>query len=192
MIALWLKLAYTALVLLVLPFYWRNYGLANFLWFSDIALIAAVIALWFENRFLASTLAVTVLLFEAVWNVAFFGRLLTGFRFWGITEYMFDPSKPLFLRGLSLFHIVLPIVLLWTIHRLGYDVRAFKGATVLSWIVLPLSYWVTTTDQNLNWVLGPGKPQSFLHPVVYLAALMIVLPALAFFPIHLLLVRLFR
>jgi hypothetical protein len=191
-IPLSIKLAYTALVALVVPFYWRNYGLANFLWFSDIALIVTVVALWTENRLLVSTMTVTVLLFEIVWNVAYFGRLLTGYRFGGMVEYMFDPSKSLFLRSLSLFHVVLPIVLLWATHRLGYDVRAFKATTLLCWVVLPVSYFVSTADQNLNWVFGPGKPQSLLHPLAYLAVSMVLLPALAFLPTHLLLARLFR
>ena len=38
------KLAYTAFVLLVAVIWWRHYSWRNFLWFSDIAFIGAVLA----------------------------------------------------------------------------------------------------------------------------------------------------
>lgn len=38
MIPIWLKLAYTLFVCALVPIYWRQYGPANFLWFSDVAL----------------------------------------------------------------------------------------------------------------------------------------------------------
>ncbi|MBA3486512.1 MAG: hypothetical protein H0T88_04875 [Lysobacter sp.] len=46
MIPLELKLAYTALVAVIVVVYWFKYGPANFLWGSDIALLLAVLALW--------------------------------------------------------------------------------------------------------------------------------------------------
>jgi hypothetical protein len=47
-IPLGLKVVYTIFVC-ALPIFWREYGSANFLWFSDIALLALVPALWLEN-----------------------------------------------------------------------------------------------------------------------------------------------
>ena len=49
MIPLGLKVVYTIFVCALVPIYWREYGSANFLWFSDIALLALVPALWLEN-----------------------------------------------------------------------------------------------------------------------------------------------
>ena len=83
MIPFGLKIIYTIFVCALVPIYWRQYGPANFLWFSDIALLALVPALWLENALL-----------------------------------------PFVIRGLSCFHIILPLLLLWTLHRLGYDWRA--------------------------------------------------------------------
>src|SRR5881394_611002 len=77
-ISLWLKIGYTLFVCVLVPIYWRRYGPANFLWFSDIALLAMVPALWLENALLASTMAVSVIFREGIWNIDFFVRLATG------------------------------------------------------------------------------------------------------------------
>ena len=99
MIPLGLKVVYTIFVCALVPIYWREYGPANFLWFSDIALLALVPALWLENALLVSMLALSVVFFEALWNVDFFFRLATGKPLIGLSAYMFDPKIPLFIRG---------------------------------------------------------------------------------------------
>lgn len=137
MIPLWLKTGYTLFVCLLVPIYWRQYGPVNFLWFSDIALIAMVPALWWENVLLTSMMALSVVLLEIVWNVDFFTRLLTGVSVTGLSAYMFDPKIPLFVRSLSCFHIVLPVVLLWSLARLGYDPRGWLWQTLVALVVLP-------------------------------------------------------
>ena len=121
-----LKIVYTLFVCVLVPIYWSQYGPANFLWFSDIALLAMVPALWLENALIASTMAVSIIFFEAIWNIDFFTRLATGKSLIGLSAYMFDPKIPLFVRALSCFHIGLPVLILWALHRLGYrlsDVR---------------------------------------------------------------------
>src|SRR5204863_4475698 len=117
-ISLGFKIGYTLFVCVLVPIYWKQYGPANFLWFSDIALLALVPALWLENTLLASMMAVSIVFFEAIWNIDFFTRLAAGKSLIGLSAYMFDPKIPLFIRLLSLFHIALPLLLLWTLHRL--------------------------------------------------------------------------
>ena len=124
MIPLGLKIVYTLFVCTLVPIYWRQYGPANFLWFSDIALLALVPALWLENALLVSMMAISVVFLEALWNLDFFFRLATGKSLIGLSAYMFDPKIALLIRSLSCFHIILPLLLLWTLHRLGYDWRA--------------------------------------------------------------------
>jgi hypothetical protein len=51
-IPLWIKVADTLFVCVLVPVYVRHYGLANFLWFSDVALLVTVPALWIESRLL--------------------------------------------------------------------------------------------------------------------------------------------
>jgi len=184
-IPLWLKVAYTLMVATIVPVYFVHYGVANFLWFSDIALIVTGIALWDENRLLASMMAVAVLLPEALWNISFFARLLGGVRISGLADYMFDAAIPLWIRALSLFHIPMPLVLLWMLHALGYDPRALAMQTALAWVVFPFTYAVTDPKENINWVFGPGgRPQRRLPPRLYLAVLLIVFPLIVYVPTH--------
>ena len=188
MIPLWLKVAYTVFVAILVPVYARKYGPTNFLWFSDIALLVTVPALWFESALLASMMALGVLLPEVVWNVSFFVGLFAGRPVLGLAGYMFDPEKPRYLRALSLFHIFLPVLLVWLVARLGYEADALVAQTALAWVVLPLTYAVTDPERNINWVHGPaGEGQRRIPPVVYLVLLMIAFPLLVYGPTHLLL-----
>ena len=193
MISLRFKIAYTLFVCLLVPIYWRQYGPANFLWFSDIALLVLVPALWLENALLASMMAVAIIFFEAIWNIDFFTRLATGKSLIGLSAYMFDPKIPLFIRLLSLFHIALPLLLLWTLHRLGYDRRALVAQTILAVVVLPLSYLVSNPRENVNWVYGFGEhPQSTLPAGVFLLLVMVIYPIVVYLPTHLLFAKMFH
>ena len=49
----WIKLAYLAFVAVLIPIYLSQYGPQNFLWFSDIALVATLVALRTGNRLIA-------------------------------------------------------------------------------------------------------------------------------------------
>jgi len=188
LIPLWIKLGYTLLVCITVAVYAFKYPLANFLWFSDIALLGTVPALWLESSLLASTMAVGVLLPEVLWNLGYWVQLATGKRISGLTDYMFDADKPLYLRALSLFHVFLPILLLWLVLELGYDTRAWMAQTVLAWIVLPLTYALTDPGLNVNWAFGWGnQPQQRMAPLLYLGLLMVIFPVLVYLPTHLLL-----
>jgi hypothetical protein len=186
------KLLYTAFVLLVVAIWWRHYGWRNFLWFSDIAFIGAVPALWLESAGLASVLAVAVLLPELLWNVDFVARLLLRRRVTGLTDYMFEPQRPLLLRGLSLFHVPLPLVLLWLVAEYGYVGRVgLPGAVALAAVVLPWSRAVSTPERNINWTYGLGARRSALGPGAYVALLYAAFVVFVFIPTHCLLQALY-
>jgi len=187
-IPLWIKLPYSLFLLVLVPVYWREYGPANFLWASDIALFLVFVAVWLENPLLNSMMAIGVLPFELAWIVDF----LAGARLFGMASYMFDAALPLYLRGLSLYHVMLPPVMILLLFRLGYDRRAFWAQTLLVWIVLPVTYLVTDPADNINLVFGLGRePQTSLHPLFYLSLEMVLLPVVVCLPAHLLLRRLF-
>ena len=194
LVPLWLKVSYTVFAAVTVAVYLKKYPLWNFLWFSDIALIATVPALWLESSLIAGMMLVGILLPEILWNGAFFVRLATGKRLFGLTDYMFDPTKPRYLRAISLFHVILPIVLLWMVAVLGYDTRALLAQTALAWIVLPLSYWLGNPKvENLNWVFGwKAEPQTSIPPLAYLGLVMIGFPLLIYLPTHLALLQVFR
>src|SRR5689334_3933035 len=137
-------------------------------------------------------MVIALLLPEVLWNVSYFARLLLGVRVTDLAGYMFDPAKPLFVRALSLFHVVLPVAQLWMLHELGYDGRALAAQTVLAWIVLPVTYAVTTpADENINWVRGPDQATARMHPYAWLAFLMAAFPVGLYVPTHFILRFLF-
>lgn len=191
-IPLWLKVSYTLFVGVVVRVYWTQYGPDNFLWFSDIALLTTVLALWLESPLLVSMMALATILFDVAWNVDFFVRLIFGRFLIRLSPYMFNQKISLLIRALSLFHVGVPVLLLWLLHVRGYDRRALVAQTLLAWIVLPVTYVLTRRSENINWVHGLGdKPQTRLPPLLYLALLMLLLPLVIYLPTHLLLTRIF-
>jgi hypothetical protein len=187
-IPLVVKFFYTLFVCVLVPVYWRYHGLANFLWFSDLALLIGLVAIWLESPLLASMQAISVLLLELLWIVDFLARLVTGKRIIGIAEYMFKPDKPLFVRGLSLFHLALPLFLVWLVYVLEYDPRSWIVQTFFFWTVVLVCYFFTEPSENINWVFGIGsKPQMKISPGLYLVSLMVVIPACVYLPTHFLL-----
>jgi hypothetical protein len=187
-VPLWLKLSYTLFVLVLIPVYWVHYGPQNFLWFSDIALFGAGLALWLEDRLIPGMMLLAVGLPEIAWNIDFFYQLITGNTIIGLADYMFESDRPRYLRALSLFHVFMPVILIWLVHRLGYDRRALPLQTLLAMVVLPLTYVISTPEENINWVYGPGdEPQQWVHPLLYLLGLMMFFPLVIYLPTHLLL-----
>jgi hypothetical protein len=185
MIPTWFKLGYTVFVVILVAIWLRYYGWRNLLWFSDIALIGAVPALWLEDARITSVLAVAVLLPEMLWNVDLAGRLLLRRRISGLTDYMFEQARPLILRRLSLFHVPLPLVLLWLLAAYGYaEPIALPGAILLAAIVLPLSRAVSTPEKNINWSWGLGPEQSRLPAYLYVSLLLLGFAVLIFVPTH--------
>ncbi len=187
LVPLWLKLAYGAFVPFLIVVYWREYGPSNFLWLSDVALFLTTAAVIFEVPLLAGMPAVGVLPLEIVWTVDF----LIGGRL-GLTSYMFQSKYPLWLRGISLFHLALPPTILWLLYKFGYDERAYAAQLGLLIVVLIVCYNFTAPKLNINWVFGPGeKPQKALSPFLYFACLFGFISLCVMVPMHYLLKWLF-
>jgi hypothetical protein len=190
---LWLKLALTAFVIVLVPVYWHYYGPTNFLYFCDIALFVTLAGLWLESPLLISMCAVGILLPQTLWVVDFVFNMF-GVSLVGMTDYMFKSDKPLLLRGLSLFHGWLPFLLAWLVWQLGYDRRGFPAWTALTWLVLPICFFLMPppdpdaglTPVNINYVWGPSDSaaQTWVHPYVWSAGLMIGMPVLLYAPVH--------
>jgi hypothetical protein len=195
MLSVWIKIPYTIFVCILVPVYWAERGPANFLWLSDVALLVMVPALWLESRILTSMLAVGVLLPELAWNLDFFLHLMAGFDVIGLnaTGYMFESDYTQLFKFFSLFHVILPLLLLWMIYRLGYDTRGVYAQTLLIWVLLPVCYLATDPERNLNWVFGIGNPpETWVSGSMYLMLLMFAYPLLVFLPTHLMLKKLFN
>ncbi len=196
------KLAFTAFLAVLVPYYWSAYGPTNFLYFCDLALFFTLAALWTERPLWASMPAVGIVLPQLLWVADFLAHLVGG-KVTGMTDYMFNPGIPLFVRGLSSFHGWLPLVVLWLVWQLGYDRRALAAWTVLAWLLLVVCYTLLPPGPapesnpnlpvNVNYVYGPSDehPQTWMPPLAWLATLLVGLPLVFFLPTHLLLVWLF-
>ena len=185
-IPLWLKIAWTAWLLLWAPVYFRQYGAQNFLFFCDLGNVLIAAALWLESQLIFSWQAVALLVFQTLYVIDYLGTLLLGRHFIGGTEYMFDPSVPMVVRALGLYHLVVPSLLLWAIHRLGYDPHALKWATLECWIVVSINFFWRAL-YNVNWARGPGHEQHLMPSWLYLIGYLIVAPLAVYWPTHLVL-----
>src|SRR5437660_12903831 len=95
---LWLKIAYTAFVAVLVPFYWRTYGPVNFLWFCDVALLVTLPALWLESPFLSSVQGVAMPAPQLCW-AAESAAHLPVMHPRGLPDLLLHPSCPAFLLG---------------------------------------------------------------------------------------------
>lgn len=192
---LWLIIKYiTSLFTAILvPVYWYNYGLQNFLWLSDIALFLTVGSLWLHSPLLMSMAAVGTLLFELVWNLDYFTELFTGRSLINLADYMFDKKYHKALRALSIFHVAMPIIWILYLAQFGYDSRALYYFTVLYWIILPLSYLFSTPHENINWVyFTKVRGVTSISPRNWVILLCICFPLVVFVPTHFIFLALFR
>ena len=187
----WLRWA--ALLWLVVWFvaYWRTWGAANFLHLCDIAVMLTCLGFWTGNALLISSQAVSSLLIDIAWSLAaacrfFFGRcLIEG------TDYLFDAQYPLWVRLLSLFHVILPIFLLWALCRQGYDRRGWALQSAIALFAF-IGARFTSPDVNINYAFR----DPFFHHAWSPAALHVALSALfmcivVYLPTHLILRRIF-
>ena len=188
-VPLWLKVVWTAWLLVWAPFYWRHYGPQNFLWLCDIANILVGVALWLESPLLFSVQALSIGVVQTLFALDFFWRLVLGSHLTGWTEYMFDPARPLHIRALSLFHLAIPPLLAWAIVRFGYDRRAFTIQTIIAWVILPVSLLFGPV-KDVNWVYGPYETrQTWMSAGLWFAVCMVGFPLLLYLPTHLALSR---
>jgi hypothetical protein len=196
------KVASTVFLAVLVPAYLVNYGPTNFLWFCDAALILTVIGMWLESSLLVSMCAVGILIPQCLW-LADFGIHCLGFHFLNLTSYMFDSKLSLFLRGLSLFHGWLPLLLVWLLIRLGYDQRALLAWTGIAIGLVLICYFFTppagshppdpNLPINLNYVYGfnDQRPQTWMNQNLYVILWVGTLWLVAFLPMHLILRKTF-
>ena len=196
------KVVATVFLAILVPVYWRTYGITNFLWFCDAALLLTVAGMWLESALLISMCAVGILIPQCLW-LADFGSNLLGFKFLDLTGYMFDSRLPLFTRGLSLFHGWLPLLLVWLLVRLRYDRRALSGWTALAAGLMFVCYFFTppagahladpNVPFNLNYLYGfnDQQPQTWVNQNLYVILWFGALWLVAFLPTHLVLHKIF-
>ncbi|MBZ5502211.1 MAG: hypothetical protein LAN59_08195 [Acidobacteriia bacterium] len=184
----WAALVWLAIWVAV---YWRAWGAANFLHLCDIAVILTSFGLWSNNRLLLSSQAVSSLLADTAWALDAGWRYFLGRHLLGGTEYLFDTRHPLWLRLLSLYHLLTPPLLLWALHRTGYDRRAWRLQSAITLPALIASRFVSPGD-NINFAFtDPFFHRAWAPAPAYLAVIFLLMVFAAYLPTHLLLKHLF-
>ncbi len=188
---LWIRWAAALWLVFWFTVYRRSWGPLNFLHLCDISEILACIGFAADSALLISSQAVASLLVDAAWALDAGWTVVFGHHLIGGTEYLFDPSHALWVRLLSLFHLILPVLLLWAVHRQGYDRRGFPLQLAIAFPAFIASRFAPAA-QNINYAFT----DPFLHrswgpaPVHILAAFLFML-VVVYLPTHLVLKRLF-
>lgn len=202
MIPLWLKLAYTAFVAVLVPIYLRDYGPTNFLYFCDVALLMTLVAIWTESSLWASAPLVGIFVPQLLWQIDFLAAAV-GIKLTGLTGYMFDQHKPFITRFLSFFHFWLPILLFYLVWRLRYDRRGWLTWSSLGLGLLFVCYFLMpgpppplddpNLPVNINYVYGMSDsgPQTRMDPNGWFALECVILVFAIWWPTHVLLAKLF-
>jgi hypothetical protein len=202
-VPLWLKLAYSAFVVVHVVINWHYYGPLAFLWSCDIAVITLLLGIWLESRLLVSIEGVAILFPLALWGIDLVYRVFRGRGHYllGFAGYMFDPRVPWQIRLLSSFHVWLPIILIYLLARLGYDRRAFSIQCLIVTVLMVTCRLVSPPQPashihpnvNLNWVYGPSDsaPQHAIPSGAYLVIMIVAYQLAIYLPTHLVLTAVF-
>ena len=179
-------------MLVWLPSNLRVWGWQNMLHLCDVAVVLSFVGIWLANSLLLSSQAVNSVAAGFLWVLDVGWRLTTGRYLVGGTEYMWDARYPLWVRLLSTFHLGLPLVLLWTLRRVGYDRRALGLQAVIAALLLIVSRFLSA-DLNMNYAYSdPLFHRAWGPAPAHLAMIFVPLVAVIYWPTHLLLSRIFR
>lgn len=165
------------------PAYWLTWGPANFLFVCDVAVVLTCLGWWTGSSLLLSSQAVSSIVLNLLWTLNIVWRLLFGNFLIAGSEYMWEPTFPLEVRLLSLFHVIWPPLLVWSLWRAGYDPRGLPLQCAIALVVMIASRIVgaaSDPQRNLNFALTDPIFQrqfgpSAAHVALMLAALILVI-----------------
>lgn len=140
------------------PTYWRTWGASNFLQLCDIAVVLTCVGIWTGSSLLISSQAISSLLIDVLWMIDAGGRFISGRHLIGGTEYLFDSQYPLWVRLLSLFHVAMPLVLIWAVRTVGYDPRGLWLQCVIAYFAFYAAHFINPA-KNMNF----GVSDPFFH-----------------------------
>jgi len=171
--------------------YWRTWGFANFAHFCDVAVILTCIGMWSNSALLISSQAVNALIVDIAWALDAGSMLLSQHPLFGGNEFLLDAHYPLWARALAIFHLVMPVLLLWGLYCLGYDRRGWALQCAIALPVFILARFTPParntdyafTDPFFHRQWGPAP----LHVLVSWLFMVIVV----YWPTHAALKRLF-
>lgn len=161
---------------LAIATYWMLMGVpVHLLWLCDLGLLLTGIGFLLRSSVLLTSQFIGGFLVQLIWSLDFLPRLLFGMKIFGWTGYMFSPTHSAIAKFLSLFHLFLPVLLLYGVIKYGYAKTGLRLQVIITVPLYILSYLLTNSADNTNWVLGPfWKAQGALPPLIYLALWMIL------------------
>jgi hypothetical protein len=182
----WVALAWVAAWT---PIYWHEWGWQNFFHFCDAAVFLTCVGLWTRSALLISSQAVNVLVASGAWLFEVGWRLVAGRGLFGGADYLWDAHVALWIRLLTFFHVLVPIVLIYAITKIGYDRRGFALQCAIAAVLL-IAGRLMGAQENMNFAFfDPVFHRAFgpapLHLIVILAGTIV----LTYLPAHLLFVR---
>jgi hypothetical protein len=185
----WVAVGWFAVWLPAYTYYW---GWRNFLQLCDIAVFLTVAGLWVGSSLLLSSQAVNVLVVSLFWAADAAWRVLLGRHLMGGTEYLWDERFPLCLRLLSLYHLALPVALLWALRRTGYDARGWKLQAAIAAVAMVAARLLEPVE-NYNMVYrDPFFGRLWGPAAVHIAFMWVTLVAVVYWPTHWALQRILR
>jgi len=160
--------------------------------FCDVGAVIACLGIFLRLPLWFSSQAVGALLVGVLWGLDIAWRLVTGHHLVGGTEYMWDEHYALWIRLLSLFHIALPLVLLWAMREMGYDRRALALQSLIAAVLLILSRFLSPA-LNMNYAFqDPLFHRAWGPAPLHLAIIFAGTVVLLYWPTHLLLAKTFK
>ena len=188
----WLRWAALLWLAIWIPVYWRTWGGANFLHLCDIAVILTCIGLWFNSALLISSQAVASLVADVAWAIDAASKLFLTHPLVPGTESLFDPHYALWIRLLSLYHLVMPPLLLWAVYHLGYDRRGWVLQSAIAFPAFIASRFTSPAD-NINFAFFDPFFHKQIGPApVHITLSWLFMVGVAYLPTHVLLKHVFR
>jgi hypothetical protein len=189
--ALWQRCMAILWLVIWIPTYWRTWGASNFVQLCDIAVILTCLGICSNSALLISSQAVSSLLVDLAWAVDATWRLLLGHHLTGGTEYLFDGHYLLWVRLLSLFHLAMPALLLWALHRVGYDSRGLALQCLIAFFAFAAARF-TNPAKNMNFAFtDPFLHRAWGPAPIHVAVSILFMLIAVYLPTHLALRRLF-
>jgi hypothetical protein len=189
---IWLRCAAVVWLAIWIPAYWHTWGAANFLHLCDIALLVTCGGLLANSALLISSQAVGSLLVDFAWMLDAGWHMVRGRGLLGGADYLFDPNYPLWVRLLTLFHVGMPVLLLWALGRTGYNRRGWPLQAAIALVAFVAARFTLPAD-NINYAFtDPFIHRSWGPPPVHVLISWLFMTWVVYWPTHLLLRRAFR
>jgi hypothetical protein len=178
-------------LLLWLPSNVWAWGWQNLMHLCDVGMVLACLGLWWRQPLLISSQALNAVLVGFLWGLDVIWRLVAGHHLIGGTEYMWDAHYPLWIRLQSVFHLVLPLLLLWAMRILGYDRRALWFQSAIAASLLIASRFLSP-QLNMNYAFhDPLLHRAWGPAPVHLAVILAGCVLIFYWPSHLIFLRIF-